>query len=959
MLEFSSRIFVDSQWRKVDFANGAVVDDCPDLQVLWQTENFENWNILRVTLENSGDQTVKLGALHILEGTGIPDTSPDDVIYMDSGFGVAGAMRVNAASPEYMEKWQTYYLAEEDIAWGRKFCPGLENGAHYSLGGMMVHFRLDHPTWIFGFMVPLKRCCALPLLMADPDTGEVKKIALSNNFAGYELAPGEKIQTEDIMIGSFENPYDGIEEWATLCEERRKVEVWPKRPPMGWLSWYGYRLEQNEIDTLRTADLLRDKLAGLDFEYIQLDLGYFKDNLPGEFFETNDNYPHGLEHLKRELDNKGYKLGVWLCPFLIAADSQFAREHPEALLAFHPNDGDKWHWEPFCRMYQLDSTHPEGEKFLRRTISHFKSIGVKYFKLDFCGRMGRVDKDFTPFDRKNVKGVEVYRRGLSIIMDMMDDDDYVYWCSNLLHFGIGYGATSMACNDIGNTGFTQARKVEGRVEDISYFKRAATTIASRYFMHQKLLLLNPDSLNVAPPADMAECRLRATLVAMSGGQFFLGDRFDLAEPDRLELIKQTCPPYGIAARPLDLFEHVYPEDCPRIWHLPVNSWDVRDLIAIFNYGGPEVLDISLGRYGLDTNKTYHLWDFWNRRYIGKTNDTFSYAFSGQEVLLTAIVPERNHPWVLSTSFHFTQGGIELSEVKWDEESLKLTGKINRPGKMQGYLYIHVPDTYRCKLEEIAENIYKFPLTGQGQPADWKIVFAHSWLMVYTPEQASEPDEKITPEKNIKLLTENKWPYNPWISIWTRPRATIQQIIDSDPCKYVLLLAALNGISGSFQRASNKNLGEKHTLSMLVLGCIIAGPIGGILIIYLHGLLIKISGKLLNGKASPEEIRAALAWGYLPVIWGILLLPPQLVLFGNKLFTPWTPNPGDDILLFSLYYLFMLADLILGIWSFVITLKCIGQVQGFSAWKALLNEILAGILILIPILALIFLVSLLK
>ena len=147
--------------------------------------------------------------------------------------------------------------------------------------------------------------------------------------------------------------------------------------------------------------------------------------------------------------------------------------------------------------------------------------------------------------------------------------------------------------------------------------------------------------------------------------------------------------------------------------------------------------------------------------------------------------------------------------------------------------------------------------------------------------------------------------------------------------------------------------------MLVLGCIIAGPIGGILITYLHGLLIRISGKLLNGKASSEEIRAALVWGYLPAICGMLLLPPQLVLFGNKLFTSWTLSPKDNILHFSLYYLFMLADLILGIWAFVITLKCIGQVQGFSAWKALLNTILAGILILIPILTIILLINLLK
>ncbi|MFL5801617.1 MAG: hypothetical protein ACJ8CR_07720 [Roseiflexaceae bacterium] len=45
--------------------------------------------------------------------------------------------------------------------------------------------------------------------------------------------------------------------------------------------------------------------------------------------------------------------------------------------------------------------------------------------------------------------------------------------------------------------------------------------------------------------------------------------------------------------------------------------------------------------------------------------------------------------------------------------------------------------------------------------------------------------------------------NPWFSIWTRPRATLRQLLDSnaDLSQQVLLLAALNGIIESFHRAS--------------------------------------------------------------------------------------------------------------------------------------------------------------
>ncbi|MBT3427801.1 MAG: hypothetical protein HN432_14415, partial [Gammaproteobacteria bacterium] len=45
----------------------------------------------------------------------------------------------------------------------------------------------------------------------------------------------------------------------------------------------------------------------------------------------------------------------------------------------------------------------------------------------------------------------------------------------------------------------------------------------------------------------------------------------------------------------------------------------------------------------------------------------------------------------------------------------------------------------------------------------------------------------------------------------------------------------------------------------------------------------------------------------------------------------------------------LMILTLGIWSFVLTCKCLGQVQGFSAWKGLANMLLSLTVVLVPIL----------
>ena len=48
----------------------------------------------------------------------------------------------------------------------------------------------------------------------------------------------------------------------------------------------------------------------------------------------------------------------------------------------------------------------------------------------------------------------------------------------------------------------------------------------------------------------------------------------------------------------------------------------------------------------------------------------------------------------------------------------------------------------------------------------------------------------------------------------------------------------------------------------------------------------------------------------------------------------------------------MIELSIAIWAFVVFLKCLGQVQGFSAWKALGNVVLAVIVVVIAILVII-------
>ncbi len=103
----------------------------------------------------------------------------------------------------------------------------------------------------------------------------------------------------------------------------------------------------------------------------------------------------------------------------------------------------------------------------------------------------------------------------------------------------------------------------------------------------------------------------------------------------------------------------------------------------------------------------------------------------------------------------------------------------------------------------------------------------------------------------------------------------------------------------------------------------------------------------------EQVRAAIAWSSVPLIWALPLWIPELALFGQDLFTKATPRLDANPLLAVALIGFGLVELIIGIWAIVVFLKCLGQVQGFSAWRALGNALLAFLIvftvILIPIL----------
>ena len=193
------------------------------------------------------------------------------------------------------------------------------------------------------------------------------------------------------------------------------------------------------------------------------------------------------------------------------------------------------------------------------------------------------------------------------------------------------------------------------------------------------------------------------------------------------------------------------------------------------------------------------------------------------------------------------------------------------------------------------------------------------------------------------------PLNPWFSMWAHPRRTIRQIVEADPDRLVLVLAAVGGIVEALTNATSDSQGDNLSLRTILLTALIAGPLMGIVGLWLGSILLRWTGGWIGGQADSRRIRTALAWANVPLLWSLILWGPALLLFGAELFTTATPIIEASSLLSALYLVFSIGTAVIGAWSFVVFLHSLGEVQGFSAWKALLNSFLAMLVVVLPLL----------
>lgn len=196
-------------------------------------------------------------------------------------------------------------------------------------------------------------------------------------------------------------------------------------------------------------------------------------------------------------------------------------------------------------------------------------------------------------------------------------------------------------------------------------------------------------------------------------------------------------------------------------------------------------------------------------------------------------------------------------------------------------------------------------------------------------------------------------FNPLVKIWTKPRLSIRYILENKKFAWVFLLVSLAGMSTVLDAASSANIADRVNTSVggIFFFSLLLGPILGLAIWVLSGLLYWGIGKIFSGTATFKGVLKATAWANIPIILSLLLWIPDIQVFKLGAFSAFPPpiSPGEG----GIIIVSSILEMVLSIWYIIILIKAIAEAHQFSSWKALGTAILPGGIMLIFIALLVF------
>jgi len=460
--------------------------------------------------------------------------------------------------------------------------------------------------------------------------------------------------------------------------------------PCGFCTWDAYNNNITPNDVYAACDqLVSTRLKEYGYNLVQIDDGWQYGWRQSGSWWANSTFGGGssdnnaMANVATQIHNRGLKAGLWIGPL---GDEDNPDWRPQCWGCQNPN----FTTPPYnltCppggpQKYDMNNTN-----FLNYAYELSDRItnrwGYEYVKFDFmndwAGNGSEID-----FRNAYIK----FRSGMKSGAFFTYSNSFQWLALNTID--ATRSGDDVSCDESGNP-FNFSRD-DGIVPAV----RAASL---QWYMNRKMWITDIDQVHVkTPPLSDGQARIWATLVGISGGLILTGDKFWQLPANRLDMLKRIAPPYGVAARPVDLFEHnVSARDFPTIFVMDVKkTWGNYYVMSVINWSTSQTnktIDFAQ-RLGTSSSQEFLVYDYWNNTFLGTKTGTMQLTIPGHDVYVLSIVPKGTIPQIVSTSRHISQGGIDLQNVSWNGSTKQLTGtSANLVTNVQYTMAIFCPTGY--------------------------------------------------------------------------------------------------------------------------------------------------------------------------------------------------------------------------------------------------------------------------
>ncbi|MEI6644983.1 MAG: ATP-binding protein [bacterium] len=455
-------------------------------------------------------------------------------------------------------------------------------------------------------------------------------LTLISDMSGVRVAPGKTRWGQQAAL-FMEPPGTALTRWTEWVAKTHGYRI-QDGALSGWGSWYSLRADVTGKDVLDVARAVGTSNERLRPDVILIDKGY--EPQPGEARDMNDKFPDGLSNYARSFAAVGARPGLRL----------------EVLHRSH--------------------TLAESTTLVRQAVG----AGYTYLKItrDVLSNASGQDKT----------SLELCREEFMEIRRAAGEGTYILTC---------YDGPDRAVLGVADACRTAPDTVRDGVQPIMKLVLRSYQLNSRWFaVDNDCYYMATELKDVSPVVGgWPLARTWISMVGLSCGAAFTSDIWDAERfKPYWRNVEIMSPPAKERTEVLDL---CMSPDWPRLVGHVTREWGGWTVALLWNpLEKEQTVTLDFARSGLDPKKRYAVWSFWDNRYLGVAEGSWTTPFLGpsasQHLCFTELQPSPDKPLLIGSGLHIYCGAAEIKRVTSLRSAMQI--ELTDAGARAGDLFIY-------------------------------------------------------------------------------------------------------------------------------------------------------------------------------------------------------------------------------------------------------------------------------